>query len=470
MDQLDQADIQGLLARGYGPLRAATFLLLGIDDPAAACRWLGTLAPQVTTVASEPADTAVNVAFTATGLQHLGMPADVLGGFSFEFRAGMTTPNQRRALADFGDDAPEHWLWGGPDTRAIDAILLLYAKDDATLAPLVREQTQALAATGLSVIRELPTSDYGDREPFGFRDGLSQPSPDGLGKPAPAADTIAPGEFVLGHKNEYGLLTERPLVEASTAATVLPEDTEGSGKRDVGRNGSYLVLRQLEQNVPGFWRTLEQRAAHADGSPDAEQRTAIAAKMVGRWPGGAPLALSPERDDPALANSNDFAYHHADAAGMACPIGAHVRRANPRDSLDPDPGSERSIAINKHHRILRRGRAYGTPISVEDALAGNDPGGERGLYFACLNANIARQFQFVQHTWINNAHFDGLYDDVDPFTGPRGSAGSIFTIPADPVRKRLTGLPAFVRTRGGAYFFLPGVNAIRYLAAVGSVK
>ncbi len=142
--------------------------------------------------------------------------------------------------------------------------------------------------------------------------------------------------------------------------------------------------------------------------------------MVGRWPSGAPLVLSPERDDPALADPNDFMYAQSDAHGYACPIGAHIRRANPRDSLDPRPGSPESIAVNKRHRLLRRGRAYGPPLSVEQALSDRDaPVDERGLHFICLNGNIARQFEFVQHTWINNPKFDQLYDDADPILAGR---------------------------------------------------
>src|SRR4029450_7095790 len=115
-------------------------------------------------------------------------------------------------------------------------------------------------------------------------------------------------------------------------------------------------------------------------------RALLAAKMVGRWPSGAPLVLAPERDDPALADANDFGYHDSDPRGLACPIGAHVRRTNPRDTLDPDPGTERSIEVNRRHRLLRRGRSYGSAAT-----------GERGLFFACLNGNLSRQFEVVRH-------------------------------------------------------------------------
>jgi deferrochelatase/peroxidase EfeB len=196
--------------------------------------------------------------------------------------------------------------------------------------------------------------------------------------------------------------------------------------------------------------------------------------MVGRWPSGAPLVETPDRDDPRLGDDNDFGYHRADPLGLACPAGAHIRRVNPRDSLDPRPGTEASLAVNDGHRLLRRGRSYG-PGDGAPTTAGNGnhaertaqgdvaPSRETGLHFLCLVASLARQFEFVQHTWLNNPTFHGLYDDTDPLIGSRHLRGATFTVPARPARRRYRGLPQFVRTRGGAYFFLPGISALRYL-------
>jgi deferrochelatase/peroxidase EfeB len=190
--------------------------------------------------------------------------------------------------------------------------------------------------------------------------------------------------------------------------------------------------------------------------------------MVGRWPSGAPLVDAPYRDNPALGQSNGFGYH-ADPLGLACPLGAHIRRANPRDSLDAQPAA--SLDASDLHRLLRRGRSYGPAAAGGQAGDGNgrdgnggDGGYRTGLYFICLAASLSRQFEFVQHTWLNNPTFNGLYDDADPLTGSRHPAGATFTAPARPVRRRYRGLPRFVRTRGGAYFFMPGISAIRYLA------
>ena len=461
MDKLQLEDIQGLLARGYGKLRAARFLLLGMSEPALAREWLTALVPAIPNASQDPKDAAVHLAFTPTGLRALRLPEGAMAGFSNEFREGMTTPHRQRALGDAGSDSPESWRWGGPSTPPIDAVLMLYAADEAGLASLTSAQLGALAGARIEVLATLDTDDIGDGEHFGFRDGISQPIVDGLGREGPAAQVIRPGEFVLGYRNEYGLLTDRPLVPASEdPAGLLAADPSSARAKDFGRNGSYLVIRQIEQDVPRFWRSLDELSHH---EPDARMR--LAAKMVGRWPGGAPLAVSPDHDDPALSSMNDFGYHREDADGLRCPVGAHVRRTNPRDSLDPDPGSEDSIKLNKRHRMLRRGRAYGPRITLDEALQGIGQDQERGLHFACLVGNIARQFEFIQHTWANNPKFAGMYDEVDPLIGPRGPGGATFAIPSTPVRERIHGLPQFVTVRGGGYFFLPGIRALRYLAA-----
>jgi len=450
---LDLHDVQGLVARGYANLAAARFLLLAIDDAAAARRWLAPI--PVTRGDERPDDVAVNLALTRSGLEGLGLDGAALAMFSNEFSAGMTTPHRRRILGDTGGDAPEAWDWGGPGGRSVDALLLLYARDGARLDALEREQSPA----GLEVIRRLDTSDLDGFEPFGFRDGVSQPFMEGLGKSGPREATVKAGEFVLGYVNEYGLYTDRPLLDAAAdPERMLPRDPEGSGRADLGRNGSYLVVRQLRQDVSGFWQFIDG-AAHGD--PAARLR--LAAKMVGRWPSGAPLALAPDADDPGLAEANDFAYHELDRRGTRCPVGSHIRRTNPRDALDPAPGTARSFAVNRRHRLLRRGREYGRPLAIEEALAGGDSA-ERGLHFMCLNANIQRQFEFVQHTWLNNPKFGELYDDADPIVAPR--TGN-FTMQTEGVRERVTGVPKFVTVKGGGYFFLPGLAALRYLARIG---
>jgi Dyp-type peroxidase family len=467
MAKLELDDIQGLLARGYGRLRAARFLVLRFGEAPAARAWLGATAAAVTPATEDPHERALQLALTSTGLQKLGLTGGSLHGLSNEFHEGMTTPHRQRVLGDFNQDDPSRWRWGGTATPPVDAVLMLYTANEEQMTAFAAERIAELAHAGIELVTSLDATDIGDIEPFGFRDGISQPVAEGIGREGRSEDTLKPGEFVLGYPNEYGLLTDRPLVEpADDQRNLLPRDSAGSNLKDLGRNGSYLVIRQLEQNVPAFWKFMEEAARSADGQSSGQARTLLAAKMVGRWPGGASLALSPERDAEELAKENNFGYHRDDADGLRCPIGSHARRANPRDSLDPDPGSEDSIALNKRHRILRRGRAYGPLLPPNEALTAGDDGIERGLHFACLAGNIARQFEFIQHTWANNPKFDELYDEVDPIMGPRGESGATFSIPSCPVRKRVTGIPTFVTVRGGAYFFLPGLRALRYLASL----
>lgn len=470
-EALELSDIQGLVARGYAQLPHARFMVLGADDGDAARRWLGSLADAVTSARDRPDDVAVHVAFTSSGLRALGLAPEVLETFSAQFAEGMVTSHRSRVLGDRDGNDPEAWSWGGPGTGRVDAMLLLYATDDATLSTLTDRHRGELTGGGLRVLTELDTFDIGDFEHFGFRDGVSQPLVEGLPKAGSGDATIRAGEFVLGYRNEYGLYTHRPLIDTTEDPQgLLPRDPEGSGRADLGANGTYLAFRQLSQDVPGFWRYLDRETKTADGTGDPAARTALAAKMVGRWPSGAPLVRSPDRDDPALAKDNDFGYFEEDRFGLRCPIGAHIRRAAPRDSLDPRPGSAESLAVANRHRLLRRGREYGPPLDVEEALVGGTGDAareDRGLHFICLNGNLARQFEFVQHTWLNDPHFNGLYDDVDPIGAHFTPAGSTYTVPGHPVRGRVVDVPSFVSVRGGAYFFMPGIRAIRYLAALG---
>jgi Dyp-type peroxidase family len=461
---LELTDIQGLVARGYGDLEAARFLLLSVREAAAARAFLRRLRPALTTSREHPRDSALNLALTATGLERLGVPAEVLAGFSEEFQSGMTTPHRSRLLGDFAQSAPSTWAWGGPGTPRVDVMLLVFAAEAGALDRRSAELAQQAESSGLEVVHRLDTSPLLEYEPFGFHDGISQPLMEGLPHAAGRGDAIRAGEFVLGYPNEYGRLTVRPLVASRfDPAALLPRDVEGSGLGDLGRNGSYLVARTLRQDVEAFWRYAEEATRQPDGSIDRERAVALAAKMVGRWPSGAPLVKAPHRDDPRLADDNDFGYHHTDRHGLACPMGAHVRRAHPRDSLDPDPGTEKSIAVGNRHRLLRRSRAYGR-YGADRAYGGAGPEEEVGIHFLCLNGNLARQFEFVQHTWLANPNFVGLDNDADPLLGPRRPHGGDFTAQGAPVRRRYRDLPSFVTVRGGAYLFLPGLRALAWLA------
>ncbi|WP_426595576.1 Dyp-type peroxidase [Cellulomonas sp. McL0617] len=445
-DLLDLGDLQGLVVRGYGKLPCAAYVLLHAPTSDGLRRLARWAAPRVTTGDESPDDQAMQVALTHDGVRCLTEWDDLPDGFSEPFRTGMDTEYRNRILGDTGTNDPSGWLWGRSGEEPIHLLLLLYAQDARTLTTLVAEVRAQAEQDGVRVQRVLLADGLSDREVFGFRDGISQPTIAAVtGGPDPA-EALRPGEFVLGYRNEYGQQSERPLLQQSAdPERMLRRDR--SGAPDLGRNGTYLVFRQLRQDVDGFWDHVNSAT---DG--DAAQAEHLAARIVGRWPSGAPLVLAPAVDDPTLSAANDFGYHDVDPLGVRCPVGAHVRRANPRDSLPPNPGTDASLRGVRTHRLVRRGRTY------SDA-------DERGLYFLCLNANLARQFEFVQHGWLNGNVFAPLDDADDPLIGSRVHGPSTFTVPGEPVRHRYRELPQFVQMRGGAYFFLPGLRALHYLAA-----
>lgn len=498
--EVDYGDIQGLARFGHGRLNEACYLLVRIVNREAARDWLRS-APVTTAVTmSEPPATALQLAFSCPGLAALGLAAEVIAQFSDEFRTGMAAgPNRSRRLGDLGDNAPSKWQWGGSKASTPHVLVMLFAKQGG-LPDWEAKVTAGKWGQAFAPIARLSTLDIGPIEPFGFADGVSQPEIDwNCALTLEGRDqldfrnTLALGEVLLGYRNEYGLFTERPLVDPAfdTAAVGLPESLEASNRRDLGRNGSYLVFRQLEQDVPGFWRYVDGQAGH-----DELRRQALADAMVGRRRDGTPLVPATSKLIDGIGSNlreqqtNGFLYDD-DPAGTRCPFGAHIRRANPRTGDLPGGmqplwrrllrmlGFKRQgfrddmVASTRFHRLLRRGRTYGSLISPEAALAlAEMPAADdrRGIHFICLNANIQRQFEFVQNAWMMNAKFDGLSDESDPLTGSRmplhgGGRTDRFSLPrGDGPPQRLDCLPRFVTVRGGAYFFLPGIRALHYIA------
>jgi Dyp-type peroxidase family len=399
-------------------------------------------------------------------------------GFAQEFVEGMAgTTHRSRILGDHGDSSPERWRWGGPASEPVDILLMLYIVDLAALQKLVDRRTELLLSHGLHVIERLDSLTLpGRKEHFGFREGIAQPGVEGYSLDTAPGNTVAAGEFLFGYRNGHGQYADRPTLPSDQdPEALLPAAADNPSRRDLAMNGSYLVFRQLSQDVHAFWNYIATAAPALFPGNQIDACVTLASKMVGRWPSGAPLVNAPRFDRPELADDNAFLYvRSGDSDGLKCPIGSHIRRSNPRDALDPHPGSDRSIEVGNRHRIIRRGRAYGPPaagsMDPRDIIGQAGDGQERGLHFICFNTHIDRQFEFVQHTWTNNPKFDGLYEDDDPIVGDRGGAsqptGGSFTIQHEPVRKRVTGMPRFVTTRGGGYFFMPGIKAVRYLSSL----
>ena len=475
---IDWNDVQGMVLRGYGKHAYAANLLLQVDDAAAARAWLATICDRVTTAERAEArgdECFLNLAFTRTGLANLGLSKAALDAFPTAFFEGMASPNRSRILGDDEVSAPNNWSWGGPG-KEVDAILMIFAKEAPALAQALKDEQAAMK--GISVkFPPLSTQLANDqKEHFGFHDGISQPVINGSPPPQhPAAsppatgsfaeaNVIETGEFLLGYLNEYDVfpdVLDMPLGSDRSGLLPTVKNAKGVDAPDLGHNGTYLVVRQVAQHVPELWAYLDKATQDGVGQSCPYERTKLAAKLVGRWPSGAPMATTPDRDDPARANDNDFLYQSSDAEGLGCPFGSHVRRANPRDTLGADPSE--AVKLTKRHRLIRRGRSYGpraaNPLDSSDTQ-------ERGLMFMCINANIERQFEFVQQTWINNPSFNGLYDERDPIFGNSSSqANGTMTIPRQPIRRRLSGLGGFVTIRGGAYFFMPSIKALRFLAA-----
>jgi len=486
---IERGDLQGLLVSGYDHLDHASYVFLRLAEPQAgraieaARAWLRSVNERVTTAIRPPQgkhQTCVNVAFTWAGLKAMGLPASLIeasegnlpDGFPREFVGGIDRPEAAAILGDHGASASARWEFGGAATpdQAPHLLVLLYAMDEAGLGRLFSEicGSEELERAGLSLVKRQDCHrEAGDRtEPFGFRDGIAQPAVRGLTHKLADAGNIpvATGEFVLGHQNEYGYTTRLPSVGEQDDPRRILWEHPGARKdlRAFGMNGTYLVFRKLSQDVDGFWAFVAANSASAGGEGDSERMELTAAKLIGRWRSGAPLALAPAHDVPALGRdnhlNNDFGYAATDAEGLVCPIGAHIRRANPRDSLPFTAAKSRELV--RRHRLIRRGRKYSEYSAGAPA--------DQGICFIALNGDLLRQFEFVQQNWLNDPTFMDLNADRDPIVGDHDEAngeGAGFTIQAQPAARRLAGMPRFVTVKGGGYFFMPGLKTLRFLAA-----
>ena len=464
-------DIQGLLARGYGDLKEARYVMIQFTDVVHAKGWLGSMSGKISTAAIKEETFALQIAFTYQGIMLMLNEIKFTQPFSREFSDGMITDVRKKILGDLYLNDPAKWDWGANKNEEIHAVLMLYAKDENELNLQYQKIENEFSARGIKEIIKLNTSGQNTdhKEHFGFVDGVSQPLIKGFEKkesitnatatPQEEFNNIMPGEFILGYENEY---KKTPFS---------PTYADGNSNVDIGKNGSYMVFRQLEQDVKGFWNFVKDTAT---GDPHFKpgDEIYIASKMYGRFPNGNPLTLKNNpSDDPLDKNEiNNFLYKKNDPDGFGCPVGSHIRKTNPRDGIDTD--AVVSIEVAKRHRILRRGRSYGEPLDAgmnpEKMMASTNKD-KRGLYFICFNANIARQFEFIQQAWANNPKFDGLDYDIDPIIGytyhDKEEKLGTFTIQACPVRKKVNNIPQFVFVKGGAYFFMPGIAALKFIAS-----
>ena len=472
MEHIEKQDIQGLIIKGYSSLPACNFVLLSIKEKANAREWLRKMVPEITAGSAKPAHSARNIAFTFAGLRAIGLSDDILETFPLELEDGMATPHKQLFFGDFGSSSPATWEWGGPQNQTVHILLMIYASDNTLLSELYQQHKEQFERAGLEEIKQLDTSVLSERkEHFGFHDGIAQPTIRGLSRADKDENCLPAGEFILGYKNSYNQYPDTPVAVGKNAENILPPAPE-TAEPDLGKNGSYLVFRQMEQDVALFWNYMKNVTTR-DGASNPYEMIKLASKMVGRWPGGAPVCLSPDKDDESIKDTDSFAYRTGDSEGHKCPIASHVRRTNPRDAFDEN--KKLSVEIANKHRILRRGRSYGKPVceslAPEDILASTDFEGERGLHFICFNTDISRQFEFIQNAWVNNPKLSNLYNERDPIIGnnhhPEDNREmGVFSTPAVGLRKRYTDVPQFVTIKGGAYFFMPGIRALTYLSSI----
>lgn len=454
MSKLNATDIQGFTLRGYN-LPVARYLFLEFKGPAAGKSLLHQLLGKVTTgqrwEGTKP-DSTLNIAFTHRGLAALDLPTATLLSFPLEFQQGMKA--RAAILGDTGVNAPEHWdpIW---HTNRVHAWLGINGKSIAALDACQSDIEAAIELTGGAtllgyqdaaavVIEGQPTTG----EHFGYTDGFGNPdylgvergSQPGQGKLAKDGTwlPLATGELLLGYADESGELPVAPVPHL------------------LASNGTFMAYRKLHQNVATFRAYIDEQSKHYAGGKEK-----FAAKLIGRWRDGTPLELSPNNPDPAIVadkNQNTNFTFANDPSGGRCPVGAHVRRVNPRDGFGFNGG------LTNRRRITRRGLPYGEFVPEGQPVSDTD---DRGIVFMALNASLARQFEFVQQQWIQYGNDSHLGNEKDPVMGNNAGHGRFMiqgdTTPTNPPFL-CPHLPNFVELRGGDYFFLPSITALGMIA------
>ena len=529
LDELETDEAQSIAFSGLPKMLEATALLLRLPDKRAdAGKWLSAVSGLTPSQADQPfigpperwlaqdgkkialpASARVlfgdqswdgggaTIGLSAHGLEHCGLSAEGgLDALPAAFR--MTMGGRARLLGDEASAVP-HWRFSdvAAQPNGAHAIMILYGHEEGLAhGDLVAGHEQLLAHFGGERIHAVPCTGAAtpggkislEYEHFGFRDGISQPVIAGTRRAANHAapgDLVAAGEILIGYRNNQGYLPITIAVgperdPACELPTISASDTNrypwygnrscAFEPRDFGRNGTFMAVRQLDQDVDGFWAQADdvsRRLAHdyprlSDLPGHKLSKEWVAARIIGRWPNGTPLVGNPNEASRRASeqNGNDFTYGVDDPRGLSCPLGAHIRRTNPRDSQEP--GDEDERRITNRHRLLRRGRAY------KYAADGTGQAEKTGLLFIALGADLERQFEFVQRTWANSTVFHGLVDEHDPLLGPgqgaaTTAAAGYFTIPTVAGPIRLNGIKPYVSVRGGGYFFVPSRSALAHL-------
>jgi Dyp-type peroxidase family len=465
---LELDDIQGLVFSGYARERFARYWFVKLPDAGAAA-WLSRLLVRVTTSerSARSAERRLNLAFTASGLRAFGLSDAALGSFPAAFVRGMAAPERSRLFGDHGESAPVHWEFGGTEAGRVDALVLAYA----STADVLDEESDAIEdgferfQVEAHVEDAYLSADF--RDHLGFLDARTNPRVKGGPRRRhknPYDPPVPAGEFVLGHRNAFGHFATSPRVPVRTGTRRLPGLVDAQRAMDLGQNGTFLAVRKLAQDVPGFWRFAERQAHALWPEAPSDGGRAFAERLVGRRLDGRALGSKSGRERPGepqdLRMLNRFGYRDHTASAAGCPIGAHIRRANPRDSLGAD--ARESLGSVRKHRLIRRSRLYGPRFEAPATESA-----ERGLLFMALCADLERQFEFLYESSLNNPKFGGLTHERDPLALARLDelelGGETFSLQGSPFRKQVP-LERFVRVRGGAYFFMPGLRALAYLA------
>ncbi|WP_245446354.1 Dyp-type peroxidase [Mesorhizobium kowhaii] len=436
-------------------MRYGRHIFLKFEDGAKAREWLRVMMARVNALSGEHGTRfTVNVGFTFEGLKALGLSQRSLDSFPPAFRTGAA--GRADVVGDVGPHAPEHWEGGlgGPDIHAMAWIRTDSDESREVAMQVLAAEMEAMGGIEIRFVQDTMALAHAngigsEGEHFGFADPISQPPIEGADTPCypgdgvPEADgkwrSLKPGEFLLGYEDEAG-----------PGGTGAPEPFE------LRVNGTYMVFRKLHQDVAAFRNYLHTAAKSLYGSDDPGHQELVAAKMMGRWRSGCPIDLSPDKDDSAIASDpmrrNNFTYE-GDDDGLRCPLGAHLRRTNPRATP-----LKRATAVRRH-RLIRRGVEYG-PHLPDGAL--EDDGVDRGLVNLFIQADIERQFEFVQQEWMKGGEFIGLDpNEQDPINGI-GGEGSQMMVPGAK-RPFLFDLPTFVTVKGGEYLFVPGLKALEGL-------